>query len=410
MSSFESELIRRVVTLRMPRGYIQNLLTLAESLADFAHKLVMWFEMNQRPLPWRETTVPYRILVSETMLQQTRVETVIPYYFRFLERFPNESALANAAEPDVLKLWEGLGYYSRARNLQKAMRVVIDEYGGAIPDDATAIRGLPGVGPYTTGALMSIAFNRPLAAVDGNVLRVMSRYLGISDCVDDASVKKDITEVVQQAVETSVPRLFTQALMELGATVCLPRHPQCLACPVRDGCCAAEQGQTDILPRKRPKKARRQVTIVALWLEHQGQLVVQQRRDEGLLASMWQLPCVELPKAVVDGDECQEIARTRLRELLTGNTDIEKTSQASLAVREGVANDLTDFVVLTEAKHLFTHLEWHVVVVRPVDYHTQTFSEALSENVRLVPIDELQNLAWPKVYTTILGNVLTLGI
>lgn len=384
------------------KGILNKLSNSSASLVDFAHKLEQWFEANQRPLPWRLTTDPYRILVSETMLQQTRVETVIPYYHRFLERFPNVSALANADEADVLKLWEGLGYYSRARNLQNAMRVVEQEHGGVIPSDAVLVRKLPGVGPYTTGAVMSIAFNTPLAAVDGNVLRVMSRFLGISDWIDEIPVKRDITLAVQKAIEVSVPRVFTQALMELGAMVCVPRHPQCLICPMKDGCFAADHGQTDVLPRKRPKKARRQVTVVALWIEYERQLLVEQRASSGLLADMWQLPAFELAGSTNDENEFLQMARSRLNDIVTGHKDDEPV----LLVREASGSVASDFVTLAKAKHIFTHLEWDVVVLRPVGYHHLSLPPVLADNQRFVPIDELHQLAWPKVYTSILGEVL----
>ncbi|GLV14545.1 adenine DNA glycosylase [Alicyclobacillus hesperidum] len=372
----------------------------AESLADFAHTLVAWYRVNARKLPWRETTDPYRILVSETMLQQTRVETVIPYYHRFVEAYPNAVALADAAEDDVMKLWEGLGYYRRARNLHRAMQVVRDAYGGEIPDDAEAVRALPGVGPYTAGAVMSIAFNRPQPAVDGNVLRVMARFLSITHPVDLPATKRTITDAVDLAIHTEEPRLLTQALMELGALVCVPRRPRCEMCPVASACLGRQQGTAPELPLKTAKKARRKVTVVALWIERDGALLAERRADDGLLAGMWQLPMVELPDdPPYSRDQLYLAARTRLHKLAFGNTieeDVSSVAEKPAAV---------DFVIAAEARHVFTHLEWRVVVVRPVGYH-QVHIATQSDNAMWVPRGELSKLVWPKVYQTLLSQLL----
>lgn len=385
-----------------------HLLNSQESLTLLTHTLVTWYREYARDLPWRKNPAPYDVLVSETMLQQTRVDTVIPYYHRFLNAFPSPTALADADEQSVLKLWEGLGYYRRARNLQRAMQVVRDEYSGTIPDDADAVRQLPGVGPYTAGAVMSIAFNRPLAAVDGNVLRVMSRYLGIDEAIDKASTKRNIEAHVQKAIERSEPRLFTQALMELGAMVCAPRRPQCLACPIAPGCVAFATGRATELPMKTPKKARRVVTVVALWIERDGHIFVEQREDDGLLAKMWQLPAVEADSVIDDDwDELQMLAQKRLnamREGMSSNIDPLLTGKSDNAmVRE--AQPRIDFAVIASERHIFTHLEWNVVVLRPIGLHDMPF-ENLSANVRMIATEDVGRLVWPKVYSTILKKLL----
>ncbi|MFD1678187.1 A/G-specific adenine glycosylase [Alicyclobacillus fodiniaquatilis] len=376
----------------------------SESLDEFGHKLVLWYEAHHRALPWRQTSDPYRILVSETMLQQTRVETVIPYYHRFLERFPDISSLAAAEESDVLKLWQGLGYYSRARNLQRAAKAVCEQHGGEIPADAELVRALPGVGPYTTGAVMSIAFNQPVAAVDGNVLRVMARYLGIEEPIDEARVKLDIEKQVQQMVEGSVPRLFTQALMELGAVVCTPKRVQCLVCPVRDGCVATATGRTAELPRRKPKKARKQYAIMALWLEQDGHLLVEQRPDTGLLADMWQLPMVEMTASKATADNLLLAAERRLATLLDVDTD-------AVVVRETPDGEAAQkFVQIATARHIFTHLEWDVSVLRPVGLHNVRLSQSETGALRFVPLADLKKLVWPKVYENILHEVLDIDV
>lgn len=361
-------------------------------------------------MPWRRTSSPYAILVSETMLQQTRVETVIPYYHRFLDAFPTPKALADADEQHVLKLWEGLGYYRRARNLQRAMQIIRDHHAGSIPEDIEAIRSLPGVGAYTAGAVMSIAFNRPYAAVDGNVLRVMARYLGIVDPVDQTPTKRAIEASVQSAIEHSEPRLFTQALMELGAMICVPRKPQCLVCPVASGCAAFASGQAAELPVKTPKKARRVVTVVALWIERNGELLVEQRAADGLLANMWQLPAIEstAPIAMEQTSEVLRLARARLNQYRTvdGGVDAGLPMSDEWAGEGGtmIHESPTDFVLMTSERHVFTHLEWNVIVVRPVGYHNLPI-EDLPPNARMVPVEDLRSLVWPKVYSTILQRL-----
>ncbi|WP_436663864.1 A/G-specific adenine glycosylase [Alicyclobacillus acidoterrestris] len=381
-----------------------NLRKTSERLAVFAHNLEVWYEQNKRALPWRETTDPYRILVSETMLQQTRVETVIPYYHRFLERFPDVQSLASAAEEDVMKIWQGLGYYSRARNLKRAAAAVLADYQGVFPNTVEDVRALPGVGPYTTGAVMSIAFNQPVAAVDGNVLRVVSRYLGIEDPIDDPAVKRVISEHTQRAVEQSTPRLFTQALMELGAMVCTPRKPQCLTCPIQDDCTAFQEARVARIPVKRPKPQRKRLTVVALWIEQDGQLLVEQRQGEGLLANMWQLPSVELEVDNAPELSLQLLAETRLQHLFPGYTDDVPT-----VVREGTVQPQA-FAEIATAKHVFTHLEWMVRVLRPIGFSVKTETMGRIVNARFVPISDLPRLVWPKVYVKILHDVLRIDV
>ncbi|GMA63252.1 A/G-specific adenine glycosylase [Alicyclobacillus fastidiosus] len=376
----------------------------SERLAAFAHKLVKWFEQNKRSLPWRETSDPYRILVSETMLQQTRVETVVPYYHRFLERFPDVQSLAQAPEQDVMKLWQGLGYYARARNLQRAAAAVVEQYAGQFPRAVDEVRSLPGVGPYTSGAVMSIAFNRPVAAVDGNVLRVMSRYLGIEQPIDHPPVKREITEHVQHAVEQTVPQSFTQALMELGAMVCTPRKPQCLACPIQDDCTAFAQASVDSIPVKRPKRARKPLTVMALWIEQDGRLLVEQRQGEGLLANMWQLPSLEVDGPNGDEEVLASLARRRLAQLFPGHTE-----DRGWLVREG-PSDVREFAEIASAKHIFTHLEWDVRVLRPIGVQFDPGAIDLPQNAQFVPTAQLRQLVWPKVYVKILYDVLKVDV
>ncbi len=241
--------------------------------------LVAWFEESHRSLPWREHYDPYHVWVSEVMLQQTQVETVLPYFERFITKFPTLKSLARADEQEVLKLWAGLGYYRRAKNLLAAVRLVVDEHGGKVPSDYETLISLPGVGQYMAGAILSIAFNKPYPIVDGNVRRVLSRIYGWTD-----ENPKALWQAADELAHTGEPRLINQALMELGATVCSFRAPRCLLCPVQSACIAFKTGMQEKIPqpRKRPQTVR--VHVYA---------VVQQRGSHYLMKpaeGMWEFP------------------------------------------------------------------------------------------------------------------------
>jgi A/G-specific adenine glycosylase len=252
--------------------------------------LLAWYDVHKRDLPWRRTRDPYAIWVSETMLQQTRVDTVIPYYERFLKRFPDFVTLADAEPDDVLKEWAGLGYYSRARNLQAAAREVTEEHGGRMPDAVEDLLRLKGVGRYTAGAVASIAFDRPAPIVDGNVARVLARMVGIRDDIQKPEVVKRLWAEAEALADGERPGDLNQALMELGALVCLPKEPRCLACPLRKCCDAHQQGDAASLPIKQKKPKPVQVEAAAGWIERRGNLLAVRRPPEGLLGGLWQLP------------------------------------------------------------------------------------------------------------------------
>ena len=228
--------------------------------------LLVWYRARRRDLPWRRTRDPYAIWVSEIMLQQTRVETVIPYYGRFLERFPTVDALAAAREDDVLAAWSGLGYYRRARGLHAAAAIVAREHAGSLPDDRDRLRALPGIGDYTAAAIQSIAFGREAAAVDGNVVRVLARIHGLGGRRDSPRLKRDVTALAETLARGPAPGDWTQALMELGATVCLPRDPRCEECPVASGCVARRSGDPARYPEpavKQEPRSGREVLLLA---------------------------------------------------------------------------------------------------------------------------------------------------
>jgi A/G-specific adenine glycosylase len=256
--------------------------------------LLAWYRRERRDLPWRRTRDPWAIWVSETMLQQTRVETVIPYYERFLARFPTVAALADADTDELMQHWAGLGYYSRARNLRAAAERVVSEHGGRVPDRVEALLELPGVGRYTAGALASIAFDRPAPVVDGNVARVLARLLDLSLDVASPAGQRRLWSEAEALVAGDAPGELNQALMELGALVCTPRAPRCAQCPLRRRCRGRAAGRAEALPVKAPKAAPREVEAVAALLVRGGRALAVRRPPRGLLGGLWELPGGEL--------------------------------------------------------------------------------------------------------------------
>lgn len=257
---------------------------------SIAAELLDWYGSHHRDLPWRRTTDPYRIWVSEIMLQQTRAEAVIPYYERFLARFPSAAALARASEQEVLACWSGLGYYSRARNLHKAAALV----SGAFPAEYEAIAQLPGVGDYTAAAIASIAFGLPHAVVDGNVMRVVARVTSDAADIGAARTRARFREIAQQWLDPARAGAFNQALMELGATVCLPRAPRCSVCPLQTDCAARRLGRTSELPVKLRKTAPVKIESAVAVVERGGRILMWQRgADSGRMAGFWELPAIE---------------------------------------------------------------------------------------------------------------------
>ncbi len=253
--------------------------------------LLEWYRDNARTLPWREDPTPYHVWVSEIMLQQTRVAAVLDYYARFMEELPDVAALAQVPEGRLMKLWQGLGYYSRARNLQTAARQIMEEYGGVFPSQYEQVRALKGVGDYTAGAICSIAFKQPVPAVDGNVLRVVTRINGDERDITAQATKRAIAAQLGPIIPLHAPDKFTQAMMELGATVCLPNGaPQCQRCPARDFCVAYAQDSWSRIPVKAPKRPRRIEERTVWLLIHENRVALRQRPPKGLLAGLWEFP------------------------------------------------------------------------------------------------------------------------
>ncbi len=261
-------------------------------------QLLSWYKEEKREMPWRKTKDPYAIWVSEIMLQQTQVDTVIPYFNRWMHTFPTIKKLAQAKDEKVLKMWEGLGYYSRARNLQKAAQMVAKEHGGKLPKDSAQLSSLPGIGPYSLGAISSIAFELPIAAVDGNVLRVVSRLFEIHKNIKDKKTVDEVREIVTALFSDKDRGDMTQAWMELGATVCLPTNPKCLICPLQKLCAAKKKNLTDKLPivSKRPKTKK--VVTAAIILKRENTFLLEKRPLGKIMGGLWLFPTVELPGPV----------------------------------------------------------------------------------------------------------------
>ena len=303
-------------------------------LAEIVTPLLTWYQENKKKLPWRESRDPYKIWLSEIMLQQTRIEAVIPYYRRFLNELPDVETLANAPEEQILKLWEGLGYYSRARNLGKAAKQIMSQYGGVFPEEASELKKLSGIGDYTAGAIASIAFGKAEPAVDGNVLRVVMRYLASDEDISLPATQKNVAEMLRKIYPAGENAgHFTQAIMELGENVCIPNgEAKCGDCPLREGCKARQNGCIDTLPFKSPKKARKQEPKTVFLLSCRGKYAVCKRAENGLLAGMW-----EFPNA--DGTLSEEEATAWL-------------------IQKGV--EPVCILPCGEAVHIFTHIEWHM--------------------------------------------------
>lgn len=296
--------------------------------------LLHWFDYNARILPWRENPKPYYVWISEIMLQQTRVEAVKGYFDRFITAIPDINALAEAEEEKLLKLWEGLGYYNRVRNLQKAAIQLCDQYDGEMPDSYEKLLSLPGVGEYTAGAIASIAFGLPVPAVDGNVLRVMKRIAGSFDDITKPAVKKALWEDIFAVIPKDRPGDFNQSLMELGATVCLPNgKPLCEQCPVMHLCKAFHEGTILQIPVKPGRKERRKEERTILLMEFEDRVAIRKRQGKGLLSGLWELPGIEEKLTPVMLTEYLKAQKIRTVQLLP----------------------------MGEAKHIFTHVEWHMI-------------------------------------------------
>lgn len=362
--------------------------TLAEAVTPaveraFCEALPAWFDGARRPMPWREPGAngqrdPYRVWVSEVMLQQTRVETATPYFRRFTERFPTVAALAEADLDDVLKLWEGLGYYSRARNLHRAAQQVVAEHGGTVPSDEAAFRALPGVGPYTAAAVLSLAFDAPLAVLDGNVIRVLTRVFAVEADARAGKTRAALQRLADRLLDPERPGRWNESVMELGATICTPRSPACPACPLRTVCAAFASGEPEAFPVVSKRKAVPHHTIaVGLVMDDAGRVLIQKRPEDAMLGGLW-----EFPGGKVEPDEPLKTACAR-------------------EIREELGVDVDVGPPIARVEHAYSHfrITMHAFRCRLVAGDPET---ATGEPWAWAPIDSLDDYAFPRANRRVL--------
>lgn len=343
--------------------------------------LLAWYEREKRELPWRSTDDPYSIWVSEVMLQQTRVDQAIPYYHRFLEAFPSVEALAEADLDEVLQQWEGLGYYSRARHLHRAARQVVREHDGRLPRTEDEIQELPGIGPYTASAVLSIAFNKPHAVVDGNVSRVLSRVFAIEDDVTKYATKRLLRSLAEQLLAEEQPETFNQAVMELGAMVCTPSSPRCEGCPLREVCAAYTAGTPTAYPVKSSRKAIPHHNIaVGLVFDGNEQVLITKRPEDAMLGGLW-----EFPGGKQENEEA--LHQTCAREL-----------------REELGIEVSVGPLYHELKHAYSHFKitLHAFPCRIVE---GTPEPANGMPMEWVSIEELSAYAFPRANRRIIEKL-----
>ena len=344
-----------------------------ETLKDVPKPLLRWYDGNKRVLPWREEPTPYRVWVSEIMLQQTRVEAVKPYFERFMRVLPSIGALAVAEEETLLKLWEGLGYYNRVRNLQKAACLVRECHGGELPADFDALMTLPGIGRYTAGAIASIAYGIPKPAVDGNVLRVLARVRADVRCISEEKVRKAVETELESVMPKDRPGDFNQAMMEIGACVCMPNGlPHCEECPLSGICKAHAQGTVMNYPQKEAKKARKTEEKTVLLIRDEGRVALCKRPSKGLLAGMYEFPC------------------------LSGN--ISEREVLHYLTENGLK--VLRILPMGETKHVFTHKEWHMhgFLVKVDELERRPFSEGMKSWIYVEPEETKNRYPIPSAY------------
>jgi A/G-specific adenine glycosylase len=349
--------------------------------AGFARALIHWYQKGHRELPWRETTDPYRIWLSEIMLQQTQVNTVLPYYSRYLDRFPTIASLAEADEQEVIKLWEGLGYYARCRNLHAAARRIVSEQGGHFPETLKEVQALPGIGRSTAGAILTFAFGQRHPLLDGNVKRVIARLYDIDEEVDRGAVQKRMWKYSEALLsEADDPAAFNQAVMELGATLCTRREPSCDRCPVEGHCYARARGTQSERPVKRPRKKSPHYNIAVGVIRDHGHILIQLRPPSGLLGGLW-----EFPGGKQEPDEALEEAVRR-----------EIQEELGVEVRVGA--------LIAAVKHAYSHFritlhafDCELVSGTPVSHASQEW--------RWVAPEDLDQYAFPKANRTVLERI-----
>lgn len=329
-----------------------------DKILSFRQKLLAWYDENKRDLPWRRSKKPYHIWVSEIMLQQTRVDTVIPYYERFLDWFPTVESLANAPEERLLKAWEGLGYYSRVRNMQTAAQQIMSEFEGKFPSTYEGIASLKGIGPYTAGAISSIAFNLPQPAVDGNVMRVLARLFEVNHDIGNPSNRKIFQAMMEVLIDPDRPGDFNQALMDLGSDIEAPVNPRPEESPVKEFSAAYQHGTMDRYPIKAPKKKPIPIFLKALVVQNsQGQFLLEKNESEKLLAGFWHFPLIEVDEF---SDQTQDL--DLFSQVAEPILELGPSPQESFEQDYDLEVDWQD-LRFEEVKHIFSHRKWHIQII-----------------------------------------------
>ncbi|MDR3760407.1 A/G-specific adenine glycosylase [Enterococcus sp.] len=344
-----------------------------EETKEFQDQFIQWYEQEKRNLPWRYNRDPYRIWISEIMLQQTRVDTVIDYFYRFMEWFPTIEELATAPEEKLLKAWEGLGYYSRARNIQAAAKQIMSEFDGKMPQTPEEISSLKGIGPYTTGAIASIAFGLPEPAVDGNVMRVVSRLFCIEADIAKASSRKIFDEAMRKIIDETYPGEFNQAMMDLGSAICTPTSPKCEACPIQAFCLANKRGIQTSFPVKTKKAKPKNVYYISAALQnHSGAYYFEERDSQKLLVNMWTFPMVEVTQEEYE----------RLKKEWEAKQEVDLFDDLVAEDGKELPFEKQELFIwqtrhLGEVTHVFSHLKWHVLLFygRATEEAEQEFTE-----------------------------------
>lgn len=339
-----------------------------------AENLSSWYEKNKRELPWRDTGNPYDVWLSEIMLQQTRIEAVKPKFLLFKKELPSIEDLSEVDQDRLMRLWEGMGYYSRARNLKKCAEILVKDYEGKLPSDFKVLKKLPGIGPYTAGAIASIAYGKAVPAVDGNVMRVLARYLEITDDIRDPKTRKSFEEIIsglfQQRNDSSFVRSFNQGLMELGEVICVPNgSPHCKECPWQNACKAHLHQDTGQIPYRSSLKKRKIIERTLFILRDGNQFLLRKRDEKGLLAGLYEFPGID-----------RKLNQTEVIR------EVEKYGIVPVHVKR-----------LPDSKHIFTHLEWHMTAY---EIQTEEIENLKDDRCILADKKELSSLAIPSAFHT----------
>lgn len=331
---------------------------------SFSEKILYWYHINKRELPWRSTRDPYKIWLSEIILQQTRVVQGMPYYHRFLEAFPSVHDLADASEEKVLKLWQGLGYYSRARNLHATAKMIVEDFNGEFPNTYEGLKSLKGVGDYTASAIASICFDVPEPVVDGNVYRVLARYFGVELPINSSEGTKYFKELAREVMETKNVRDYNQGIMEFGAIQCAPKKPYCLLCPLQESCVALKESKVDVLPVKQNKtKIKERHFNYLVFLDKEENTLMEQRKGRGIWQNLYQFPLLESEK---------ELQTDEMERALTYKTDFPKMESFSLYNTQPIIHKLshqhlhTKFWILKTEDVLEEGTPWKKIMAYPV--------------------------------------------